>query len=170
MGKRPFILTAAALAAWAVAAAGGAASGAPAQAPAPASTTALVERPATFRFVDVAPRGHGRVSAGDRSVMTSALLHADATRRAGTSVLECTAVRDGAPRRVPFHCTGTVRLADGTFAVDGVISGASPRMVLAVLGGTGAYAGRHGTFESAPRGHGPAMKDTLRLEPAGGAA
>jgi hypothetical protein len=78
----------------------------------------------------------------------------------GTRYLRCAVVRPGRGfARALTSCDVTYVLADGTITAAGVVRLASSTpSVVAITGGTGAYAGARGTLSSAPDG-----TDTLTL-------
>jgi len=61
-----------------------------------------------------------------------------------------------------FHGHGAFKLRDGQIAADGILRPAHATNTVAVLGGTGAYEGAHGSlsFTQAPN----ASQDTFHLE------
>ena len=125
-----------------------------------AHTLHLVERGGALRFIDSAPpRAHRRFdfSPGDQVIITRTLDRTDGTN-AGSLQLACTAIT-----ATDQHCTGTIELSGGTLEVAG-ISSPSPTTIVAVLGGTGAYARQTGTGYAADRpGHSDVADLTITL-------
>jgi hypothetical protein len=123
----------------------------------PGSTTlTFVERfnQGTFRFIDNRPKAPGRsqsVSLGDTFLGTTPLYNAANTRRVGRYFFKCTAVR-GARRfqRSVFQCEGTATLSNGTLVTSGIVRGGRTDPG-AVIGGTGAYEGASGSYNSDER-------------------
>ena len=108
------------------------------------------EKGATFAFVDNAPTAklkHGfptKISAGDMIVLNNPLL--EGGKRIGHLSASCVATKtsskfDGAQ----FDCSGTFVLPGGTLIASAMISGQGASEG-AIVGGTGKYAGAHGTF------------------------
>jgi hypothetical protein len=91
----------------------------------------------SLRFVDNAPRGE---SAGD-TVSFSENLYVGNTR-AGFS--EVTGTLVDSKRHDANNLTGTLVLRDGTIALQGTALGQAPTQHVAIVGGTGAYAGARG--------------------------
>lgn len=132
-------------------------------------TIRLVERGGTFTYVDNAPRGtqqSRRISAGDFSSGT-VKLYDQAGAPAGSLHLVCIATVSGLEERTSFQCEGTAALADGTLAISGLIERRpdNDQDHIAVVGGTGAYAGARGTVESTSRPSGNAADDVVHLLP-----
>ena len=129
----------------------------------------LYENSAAIHFtpVDVPPKARqGSVSAGDMFMITGSVFDASArTRKAGELFGQVTAVRAA---KDFFHGTYFVhsfyRLAKGSIVVEGVFSEGKTATAgtFAVTGGTGAYAGVRGTFESKEQPNGNEV-DTIRL-------
>ena len=114
----------------------------PAQAGAPTGTLELLEREGRARFVDHPPVGGRRrpPSLGDELVITGVDRDPATGARAGRSSMTCTLL--GASG---LDCRGTLVLRDGQIAVQGV-AGDAPPATVAVVGGTGRYAGARGTM------------------------
>ena len=125
----------------------------------------------SFRFVDAKPftrmtdQGPRRVSAGDAFIVRSTTYSDPATtQKVGTFRVHCLAT-NGARRfdRVTFMCNGVDSYADGTVAFRGVFRPTEPAtIVIAVLGGTGAYEGASGQIISEDPVEGP-TKNTVHL-------
>lgn len=98
------------------------------------------DEPANFAFDDLGPKSKQGPDIGDVLAFTQTLVAHG--KPAGVVHLAAIGV-DG--RRHLTQATGTVVLADGTIAVSGVVP-QSHLFSLAVVGGTGAYAGAHGTL------------------------
>ena len=126
-------------------------------------TFRLVERPGTFKFVDVPPRQQSEESpptAGDQLIFTSPLFRSG--ERAGKLHAVCTITRRTQTwDRIQASCVGTFDLRAGSIqlAVGGRIF--EDRLEIAVTGGTGRYAGANGTVTSVTRGN--RTVDTVRL-------
>src|SRR5437764_1021724 len=91
--------------------------------PSDGRTIRLVERGGSSTIVDNAPRGNPRMrllSAGDFWAGTMKL-YADSGERAGSLYVVCTATVSGQESHTRFQCQGTVRLADGTLAIQALI-------------------------------------------------
>lgn len=124
----------------------------------------------TIAFVDNLPRARNprspHPSAGDQLVFTTPLFDAPGTTAQGRLSVTCTFPRAARSLvRAPVLCSGVYALKDGTIVasglVDGVANGTPDR--LAVMGGTGAYAGARGTLISAETKTG--STDTIELLP-----
>ena len=112
------------------------ASGARASAP-PTGALQIVLRPQSFHIVDNPPKrsGHGRRSPGDASITTYRVFDASGAKRLGRAQFVCTAV---GRRGEHEQCIGTIALPDGQIATQGDADN------VAVVGGSGAYAGARG--------------------------
>jgi hypothetical protein len=127
-------------------------SGAAAQNPGPRTLVFKErQRDATFAHIrNTRPKTRRTNSAGDIFVLTSTLLDADG-KVAGKTAATCitsTGARDF--RKSLITCSGVFTLPDGTLTIQGNISPAvEDRIVAAVTGGTGAYAGARGALEFA---------------------
>src|SRR5215212_1852371 len=109
----------------------------PASAP-PSGELQIVLRPASFHLADLPPKrsGDGPPSPGDASIITYRVSDASGAKRLGRAQFVCVAVdRRGRHEQ----CTGTIDLPDGQIATQGDAEN------VAVVGGTGAYAGARGT-------------------------
>ena len=122
-------------------------------------TFTLVERDSPsddFGFVDNPPkskrdprREEPEVSAGDLFAFSGGLFTAaSGGTRAGGLDVDCVATK-GAKRfdRARFQCLGTATLENGTLSLS-VGGRLGPRVVVAITGGTGIYAGARGTMIS----------------------
>jgi hypothetical protein len=136
-------IVALALATAALAGAGAAPAAATAQRP---RTIHLVEKGGGLKIVDNPPRARHpyEFSPGDM-VIVSRTLETPAGVAAGSLQLVCVATSAATQ-----HCAGTESLRGGTLEVVGVSSPAS-RTTVAVVGGTGVYAGARGTSVSVDR-------------------
>jgi hypothetical protein len=141
MIKHTTTLTAAIVAAGAIAAAGSNASGHSSQ-----KVIRLTEVPRQFQFVDVAPQGGPSKppSQGDEFVIGARLEQSG--KRVGTANLVCTVTRPG--RTGLSQCVGTLTLPHGDITISGISRIATNSDVFAVTGGTGAYARARGTLSS----------------------
>ena len=104
----------------------------------PTGTLQLVLRPQSFNFVDNPPKrsGDGPPSPGDASIVSYRVFDASGAKRLGRAQFVCVAT----DRRGQFEqCTGTIALPGGQIATQGDADN------VAVVGGSGAYAGARGT-------------------------
>ena len=111
--------------------------GARASAP-PTGTLQIVLRPQSFHVADLPPKrsGDGPPSPGDASIVAYRVFDAAGAKRLGRAQFVCTAVdRHGEHEQ----CSGTIALPDGQIATQGDTDH------VAVVGGSGAYAGARGT-------------------------
>lgn len=129
-------------------------------------TIKLVSKNCAFKFVDVPPRGHGRMAppgAGDSAALSCRVENA-AGARVGS--LDTTGQFAVGGRRARGVALGIYALSDGEIHVMtrfslGDVSGS-------VIGGTGAYAGVRGTFKVVDRpgqADGDPSDDTITLLP-----
>jgi hypothetical protein len=98
------------------------------------------DEPGNFAFVDLGAKSKQGPDIGDVLAFTQTLVSAG--RPTGVVHLAAIGVDH---RRHLTQATGTVVLANGTIAVSGAVP-QSHLFSLAVVGGTGAYAGAHGTL------------------------
>ena len=115
-------------------------------------TFTLIEAGGNFEFRDNPPRTQNRrnpsVSAGDLLLITSRLLNQE-NSRVGRLDAVCTATGPGRTfNRAHFHCSGTYTLSDGSLALSAAFKGSEENAPIAVVGGTGAYEGAHGSVTS----------------------
>jgi hypothetical protein len=126
------------------------------------TTIHLVERDTAFHVVDNPPlSGENKPpSMGDVFVFTSELLTRSA-KHAGTLHATCTVTSGG--KRGVVTCFGTFGLKGGQLA--GVATlGQTKTDRIAIVGGTGIYAGARGEVISVSRGeNSPFSDDTIRL-------
>ena len=104
----------------------------------PTGTLQMVLRPQSSHFVDNAPKrsGDGPPSPGDASITGYRVFDASGAKRLGRTQFVCVATdRHGQHEQ----CTGTIALPDGQLATQGNADN------VAIVGGTGAYAGARGT-------------------------
>jgi hypothetical protein len=126
-------------------------------------TIHLVEKDKTFHFVDNPPLGgeNQPPSQGDQFVFTSELLTRSG-KHAGMLRATCTVTsggRDGA-----ITCFGTYGLKGGQLAAITTIVGEAKADRIAIVGGTGVYAGARGEVISVSRGDNSPFSDaTIRL-------
>src|SRR4051812_46212902 len=111
--------------------------GARASAP-PTGALQIVLRPQSLRFIDNPPKrsGDGPPSPGDASIITFRAFDASGAKRLGRAQFVCTATD---ARGAHEQCSGTIALPDGQIATQGDADN------VAVVGGSGAYAGARGT-------------------------
>lgn len=109
----------------------------PAQTPSSPAVRQLVLHPQALHVVDAPPAGAaaGSVSPGDTAITTYRVL-APGGRRLGRAQLVCLATDRGGSHQ---QCSGTIALHDGQLAIQGDVAH------IAIVGGSGAYAGAHGT-------------------------
>lgn len=130
-------------------------------------TFTLVEHDGPFSFVDLPPvqNGVGRsVTPGDLLILTNPLTRPDGSK-AGTLHAACTVIdARTSVDTATFHCNGSYVLRRGALALSttGPVASA-PTLRLAVTGGTGAYAGAHGTVVSRVGRDAGTRSDTVRL-------
>lgn len=127
------------------------------------TTIHLVEKEQTFHFVDNPPLGgqNQPPSLGDAFVFTNELLTRSG-KRAGTIRAVCN-VTSGEPI-FTLTCFGTLGLEGGQLAAVTTIRGEERRQRIAIVGGTGAYAGARGEVISVDRGeNSPFSDDTIRI-------
>jgi hypothetical protein len=103
----------------------------------PTGTLHVVLKPRSFHFVDVPPKraGDGPPSPGDTSITTYRVFDGSGAKRLGRAQFVCVATDRGKHEQ----CSGTIALRDGQIATQGDADH------VAVVGGTGAYAGARGT-------------------------
>jgi hypothetical protein len=111
--------------------------GADASAP-PTGALQIVLRPQSLHIVDNPPKrsGNDRPSPGDASITTYRVFDASGAKRLGRAQFVCTAV---GRRGEDEQCSGTIALREGQIATQGDADN------VAVVGGSGAYAGARGT-------------------------
>ena len=104
----------------------------------PTGTLQMVLRPQSFNFVDNPPKrsSDGPPSPGDASITGYRIFDASSAKRLGRAQFVCvTTDRRGQHEQ----CTGTIALPGGQLATQGNADN------VAIVGGTGAYAGARGT-------------------------
>ena len=109
----------------------------------PTGALQIVLRTQSFHVVDNPPKGAegGRLSPGDALITTYRVFDASRTKRLGNAHVVCVAIdRRGARQQ----CSGTITLPGGQIA----IQAGDPDHV-AVVGGSGVYAGARGTATTA---------------------
>jgi hypothetical protein len=127
------------------------------------TTIRLVEKDKSFHFVDNAPLGgqNRPPSMGDQFVFTSELLTRSG-KHAGMLHATCTVTAGG--KNTASTCFGTFGLKGGQLAGMTTISDTAKQTRIAILGGTGIYAGARGEVISVDRGdNSPFSDDTFRL-------
>jgi len=126
-------------------------------------TLHLVEKDATFKFVDNPPAGKNvPPSAGDQFAFTSDLL--EKGKRVGTLDATCTVTKGG--KHAWSTCTGVMALGSGQLAAIALVPLAdnARQPDISIVGGTGAYTGATGTLRSVSRGpNSPFSDDTIHL-------
>jgi hypothetical protein len=144
--------------------AGGAvsASAAPAAAPAAAAKGAVLRYDIAFRpqqenYVDIGTPGPG---IGDLLVFQDRIL--DHGRQVGVEGGSCTITALLPGDHFQTHCVGTVSLAGGQIAFQGLVTDA-PEKRMAVVGGTGRYRTAAGELTVVELGHDEAGTLTVRL-------
>ena len=98
-----------------------------------AAGTHIVLRPQAFHTIEAPPK---RPSAGDTAITVYRVLDATGAKRLGRAQFVCVATDAGDRHQ---QCTGTITLPDGQLATQGDASH------VAIVGGSGAYAGARGT-------------------------
>jgi hypothetical protein len=104
----------------------------------PTGTRHVVLKQQSFHFVDLPPKraGEGPPSPGDASIVTYRVFDQSGAKRLGRAQFVCVATdRRGAHEQ----CSGTIALPDGQIATQGDADN------VALVGGSGAYAGARGT-------------------------
>ena len=127
------------------------------------TTFHLVEKDNSFHFVDNSPRGgkNQRPSAGDQFVFTGELLTRSG-KHAGKLHATCTITAAGKP--MVSTCLGTFGLQGGQLEAQTTITDGAKADHIAIVGGTGVYAGARGDVISVSRGeNSPFSDDTIRL-------
>jgi hypothetical protein len=104
----------------------------------PTGALQIVLRPQSFHLADLPPKrsGDGPPSPGDASIVTYRVFDASGAKRLGCAQFVCVAIDR---RGEHEQCSGTIALADGQIATQGDADN------VAVVGGSGAYAGARGT-------------------------
>ena len=144
--------------------------GTSASAQAPTGTTITLrelDRGSTFRLVDQPPRSRSQrnptLSMGDMLVFSNPLVNAS-NARIGRLYAACTIAKGGSFEAAVAVCQGTYRLGDGHIEVQVLARLGQTTVTGAVVGGTGAYANRRGTFSSRSRANGDS-DTTITLAP-----
>ena len=104
----------------------------------PTGSLQIVLRPQSFNLADLPPKrsGDGPPSPGDASIITYRAFDQSGAKRLGRAQFVCVA----ADRRGRHEqCSGTIALPDGQIATQGDADN------VALVGGSGAYAGARGT-------------------------
>lgn len=122
----------------------------------PSATTITVqEKVQNVVQDDISPKSKShKVSAGDRLVTVQSLFDAN-KKRIGTLYTDCTSVGPTKPfPHLTLLCTTTYKLPAGDIIASGVAKLDGPGG-LVIVGGSGAYAGAHGTvgFAKAAKGY-----------------
>lgn len=140
--------------------------GAAAQAPPLTLTLTEVSKGSTFHFIDNPPKspvpaakGAPQLSVGDAFVFRSRLRD-QAGKAAGSVRAMCFVSRAGRADKTTADCFGVFSLAQGQLWASGSTTNSSTSTGV-ILGGTGIYANRHGTFVSKSTKAG--MVDTITL-------
>ena len=104
----------------------------------PTGTLQMVLRPQSLSLVDNPPKrsGDGPPSPGDASIVSYRVFDASGAKRLGHAQFVCVATDRRGQRE---QCTGTIALPGGQIATQGDADN------VAVVGGTGSYAGARGT-------------------------
>jgi hypothetical protein len=130
----------------------------------PAATTITVqEKVQTVVQDDIAPKSKAhKVSAGDRLITIQSLFDVS-KKRIGTLYTDCTSVGPTASfPHVKLLCQTTYTLPQGQIIASGVARLDGPGG-LAIVGGTGAYAGAHGTVTLAKPAKGYDTADVITI-------
>lgn len=148
------VVSAAVVAAVALAAGGGSTS--------KAVTFKLTEKTQAFNYVDNPPTSKGHVSStGDLFVFSSDLL-TPAGKHAGELNAYCVVTRGG--KHEVSECTGTFSLAGGELHGIVTLNGEQNTTKIGIVGGSGVYAGAHGTVVSVSTPQGRISHDTVTLQ------
>jgi hypothetical protein len=126
------------------------------------TTFHLVEKDQTFHFVNNTPSTkNARPAAGDQFVFTGELLTRTG-KHAGTLHASCTITAGG--NHMVSTCLGTFGLKGGQLQAQTTITDGAKADHIAIVGGTGVYAGTRGEVISVSRGkNSPFSDDTIRL-------
>jgi hypothetical protein len=130
----------------------------------PAATTITVqEKVQNVIQDDISPKSKTRkVSAGDRLVTIQSLFDAN-KKRIGTLYTDCTSVGPTKPfPHLTLFCQATYRLPAGDVIASGVSKLDGPGG-LTIVGGSGAYAGAHGTIAFAKGAKGYDTADVITI-------
>jgi len=126
-------------------------------------TFRLVERPGTFKYLDLPPKqrsNNSPPSVGDEIILTSRLYRSGT--RVGTLHAVCTVTkRTGNVERTPLSCVGSFVLGRDSIEVAGIV--VTEDIDIAITGGTGRYAGARGTVTA--KSSGRRTVDTIHLLP-----
>jgi hypothetical protein len=127
----------------------------------PSGTVRFVEREGSMTNIDGGPKG---TSVGDSVVFSRPLLARSDNKRIGTLRVVCVTTQ---PKTFTIECHGTYFLPGGTIeAQAGLKDERSPTLHIAVVGGTGKYAGARGAIASVSRkGSASLIDDTITLMP-----
>jgi len=104
-------------------------------------TIAVVERPVSDVTIDLAPTGD---SAGDLLPFSNPVYDPTNTTQVGDDQGNCVRTKVG----VSYECNWTTNLKGGSLTVEGAFLDAGPS-TLAIIGGTGRYAGARGSMDLA---------------------
>jgi hypothetical protein len=126
------------------------------------TTIRLVEKEMAGRFVDNPPRGgeNKPPSIGDVFAFTSELLTRSG-KHAGMLYATCTVTLGG--KNGVSTCFGTYALKGGQLQGMTTLVGEPRTQRIAIVGGTGIYAGVRGEVTSVNRGNSPLSDSTIRL-------
>ena len=124
------------------------------------TTLSLVEKNAgsTSAFVDNTPHSRG-TGAGDQVVLSLPLYDSAGSKRVGTVSGTCIVWRKPTSQEPPLICQGVYALPGGDLIVAGRLTPGPDH--LAIVGGTGVYAGARGTLDSTDTKTG--TNDTITL-------
>jgi hypothetical protein len=122
----------------------------------PTGALQIVLRPQAFHLVDSAPKrqSDGPPSPGDVSITAYRVFDATGAKRLGRAQFVCTTTDRRAEHE---QCSGTIALPDGQLATQGDAEH------IAVVGGSGAYAGVRGTASG--QDHPDSIDVTISLLP-----
>lgn len=104
------------------------------------STIRLTEKVVKFTQVDVGKRG---ISQGDSLVYSGKLLD-QSGNKAGRSVCQCAVITPKGETPGLLNCATTYQLKGGQIAMQGFFDMNTPNNSMAIVGGTGRYAGTTG--------------------------
>jgi hypothetical protein len=118
-------------------------------------TIAVIEHPDSDVTIDLAPTGD---SAGDLLPFSNPIFDATNTTKVGDDQGNCVRTKVG----VSYECNWTTNLKNGSITVEGAFLDAGPS-TLAIIGGTGRYAGARGSMDLASTPDGKAYTFTFHL-------
>jgi Dirigent-like protein len=108
----------------------------------------------TFRLIDNPPKTrtsgpNAKLSLGDVTVFRNPLFDAANARRVGHIAGICTVIKGGTVARALVYCAVGMQLRRGSIEFQGTGNLSGRAASIAIVGGTGAYAGARGSLRSA---------------------